>query len=94
MSYINTDIQIDGSVAELADFSETYAVVQGLDRDFSNGEGCHLTIFFNLMGRRVPVKLDGEVVRKHDGEIMFSPPTYNWQHIVRALKGHRSLLAA
>jgi|GEM_PF-2790215 len=96
MSYVNSDIQINGSPTQLDDFSENYAVIQNAGFDFNIGDACQLTLFLNLMERRVPVTLKGEVVRQYDGklDVMFSSPTFNWQHIVRALKRSKPLSAA
>lgn len=87
MSYMFADAEIGGERGRLTDLSENYVVIRDVDAPFAVGRPCGVTIFIRLMGRRVPVKLTGEVVQVWERAVlvMFARPTRNWKRILRSL---------
>ncbi len=90
MAHLNTDVQIDGKHANLEGLSESFAVVNGVNEIHSIGEACDLVIYAEIMGKRVPIKLKGEIVQFHADkiEVMFPAPSKNWERIIRSMNKH------
>ena len=97
MTTSTSGVEINGVSANLEELSETIAVIKGAVQPQHLGAVCDFTLFADLLGRRVPVQLKGEVVRC-DGdtlEISFAAPTRNWHrivHVLNELKARRGLL--
>ena len=90
MSHLNSVVEIDGSTAQLAELSETFAIIHGLENPRVLGDPCRLTMQVDLMGKCVSVRLKGEIVRlyRNTAEVMFPAPNENWPRIVRVLNGN------
>jgi len=88
MMNVRSVVEFDGSTAHLANLSETFAIIDSPCGSYTHGDPCRITLYADVMDRCVPVTLHGEVVQFFDGqiEVMFCPPTKNWNRIVRALK--------
>ncbi|HEY9081193.1 hypothetical protein [Magnetovibrio sp.] len=94
MSFINPHVEINGSTAQLATFTDSFACIHVEDETCIQGEEFKFTIFVNLMGKQVPVKLCGQVVQRHDGaiDVMFKAPTNNWNRLIRVMLRRECLM--
>ena len=93
MAHISSVVEIDGSIAKLTGITDSFAVIVGAQAPHTLGDSCDFTVYAEMMGRSVPVKIQGQVVHHSDSEmeVMFRAPTKNWGREVHVLKGPSAL---
>ncbi len=93
MSFVNPNVVINGTKAELRDFGNNFASIRLADHQYRLGEVLNFTIFVQLMGRHVGVNLRGEVVKPHNDtiDVTYSAPTLNWDRMLRVMNRRSQL---
>jgi len=88
MAHISSVVEIDGTIAKLTNITNSFAVIVGAHAQRALGENCAFTVYAEMKGRSVPVKIQGQVVHHSDSEmeVMYLAPTENWAREVHVLK--------